>query len=85
VSNREPKYLLGKSNITLVLVGVALMVVGYLLMIGGGSEDPNIYNEDELYGFRRTGLAPILIIAGLVTQIFAIMRPNSGSSDDLKD
>ena len=80
MENQNQPYLFGKKNILFVLIGVALMLVGYLTMIGGGSDDPNIYPVEEMYGFRRTVLAPILIIAGLVMQIFAIlMRPDSAS------
>lgn len=58
----------------IVLIGVALIVAGCLAMMGGATTDPSVYPEDELYGFRRTVLAPILILAGLVTQVFAIIK-----------
>lgn len=78
MENQNKPYLFGKKNILYVLIGVALMLVGYLTMIGGGSEDPNVYPAEEMYGFRRTILAPILIIAGLIMQIVAILaRPNT--------
>jgi len=80
VENKNQPYLFGKKNVLFVLIGVALMIVGYLTMIGGGSEDPNVFPAEEMYGFRRTVLAPILIIAGLVMQIVAILiRPNRSS------
>ena len=58
------------------------MLVGYLTMIGGGSEDPNVYPVEEIYGFRRTVLAPILIVAGLVLQIVAILIRPDASGDE---
>jgi len=66
--------LFGKNNFKFVLIGLGLMVLGFLLMIGGKTTDPSVYNADELYSFRRITLAPILIIAGLIVQIYAILR-----------
>ncbi|MCU0323560.1 MAG: DUF3098 domain-containing protein [Chitinophagaceae bacterium] len=43
-------------------------------MIGGKSADPNVFNKDEVYSFRRITLAPILIVAGLIIEIYAIMK-----------
>ncbi len=82
MENQNRPYLFGKKNIFFVLVGVALMLVGYLTMIGGGSEDPNVYPVEEIYGFRRTVIAPILIIAGLVLQIVAILIRPDASGDE---
>jgi len=62
----------GKKNYTLLLVGVGLIALGFLLMVGGKSNDPNVFNE-ELFSFRRITLAPILILAGFVVEIYAIM------------
>lgn len=56
-----------------MLIGLALIVVGFLLMIGGGSTDPNQFNP-EIFSFRRITLSPILILAGYVVEIFAIMK-----------
>ncbi|HNW72590.1 MAG: DUF3098 domain-containing protein [Bacteroidales bacterium] len=56
-----------------MLIGLAFIVVGFLFMIGGGSDDPAKFNPD-IFSFRRITLAPILILAGFVTEIFAIMK-----------
>ena len=64
----------GKSNYTWMLVGAALILVGMLLMAGGKSPDPNVFNADEVYSFRRITLAPILIIAGFCVEVFAIFK-----------
>jgi hypothetical protein len=64
----------GKSNYTWMLVGAALILVGMLLMAGGKSADPNVFNTDEVYSFRRITLAPIVIIAGFIVEIFAIFK-----------
>nr|MBA2744675.1 DUF3098 domain-containing protein [Flavisolibacter sp.] len=51
-----------------------LMILGFLLMAGGRSEDPNVFNPDEIYGTQRITIAPLLILAGLVIEIIAIFR-----------
>jgi hypothetical protein len=63
----------GRENYRLMLIGLALIVVGFLLMIGGGSDDPNVFNPD-IFSFRRLTLAPLLVLAGYVVEIFAIMK-----------
>jgi Protein of unknown function (DUF3098) len=64
----------GKSNYTWMLVGAALILIGMLLLSGGKSTDPNVFNADEVYSFRRITLAPIVIIAGFIVEIFAIFK-----------
>lgn len=63
----------GKQNYRLLFIGLALIFVGFLLMIGGGSDDPNVFS-DKIFNFRRLTLAPILVLAGYVVEIFAIMK-----------
>ena len=71
--------LFDKVNFTWMLIGAALMILGFLLMAGGRSSDPNVFNADEVYGFRRITVAPLLILAGLVVEIVAIFRhPKQG-------
>jgi len=67
------QFLFDRNNFKYVLIGLGLMILGFLLMIGGKTTDSNVYNADELYSFRRITLAPILIIAGLIVQIYAIL------------
>ena len=62
-----------RKNYLLLIIGLVLLFLGFLLMIGGGSDDPNVFNE-KIFSFRRITLAPILIIAGFVVEIFAIMK-----------
>ena len=62
-----------KENYRLLLIGLAFIVVGFVLMIGGGSDDPNVFNE-AIFNFQRMTLAPLLILAGYVIEIFAIMK-----------
>lgn len=61
-----------KKNYILMVAGLILMGLGYVLMIGGGSTDPNVFSE-EIFSFRRITLAPILILLGIVVEIVAIL------------
>lgn len=63
----------GKENYRLLLIGLAVIVLGFLLMIGGGSDDPNEFS-DAIFNFRRLTLAPILVLAGYIIEIYAIMK-----------
>jgi hypothetical protein len=63
-----------KQNYLWMVIGAVTIIVGFLLMIGGKSADPNVFNENEVYSFRRITLAPILIVAGLIIEIYAIMK-----------
>ena len=63
----------GRSNYIWVLIGLAFLLVGFLLMIGGGSDDPDVFNEG-MFNFQRLTLAPILILIGFGVQFYAIMK-----------
>lgn len=71
VSN--PLFPLERKNYRLLAVGLAIIVIGFILMAGGGSDDPNVFNED-VYSFRRITLAPIVVLAGFIFEIYAIMK-----------
>ena len=66
-------FVFSKENYKLLLIGIAFIVVGFLLMIGGGTDDPDIFS-DKIFSFRRLTLAPILILIGYVIELFAIMK-----------
>ena len=66
-----------KQNYILLLVGIALICVGLLLMIGGGSDDSTVFS-DKIFDSQRLTLAPILIAAGFIVEIFAIMHKPKG-------
>ncbi|MBP6334583.1 MAG: DUF3098 domain-containing protein [Bacteroidia bacterium] len=63
----------GKENFVIMLTGLAVIFLGFALMTGGGSEDPKIWNP-EIFSWRRITLAPILVIAGFVIQVYAILK-----------
>jgi hypothetical protein len=67
-------FALSKQNYVLMLIGLGIIILGYFLMAGGKSTDPNVFNEEELYSFRRITLAPIVIVAGFIFEIYAIMK-----------
>lgn len=67
------EFAFGKENYRLMLIGLAFILVGFLLMIGGGADDPTQFSP-EIFSFRRITLAPILILIGYVIEIFAIMK-----------
>ncbi len=67
-------FALSKKNYILLAIGFGIILTGFLLMIGGRTEDPNVFNEDELFSFRRVTLAPIVILAGFIFEIYAIMK-----------
>ncbi len=54
-------------------IGIALIALGFILMSGGGSDDPNVFNED-IFNAQRLVWAPIIVLAGFVVQVFAIMH-----------
>lgn len=59
-------------GLKLMIVGLVVMISGYILMIGGGSPDPEVFNY-AMFDFRRLVAAPVVIIAGVVIEILAIM------------
>jgi len=66
------EFLFGKRNYTIMIAGIIIILIGFILMAGGGSDDPNIFNED-IYNFRRIRLAPTIVLIGLAVEIYAIM------------
>ncbi len=66
-------FVLTKENYILIAIGFGVMVLGYILMAGGRTDDPNVFN-DAMFSFRRITLAPILIVGGFLFEIYAIMK-----------
>lgn len=73
VDNSHPVFAFGKENYIIMIAGVVFIMVGFILMTGGGSKDPNVFNED-MFDFRRLTLSPILILIGFALEIVAIMK-----------
>ena len=73
MSTENKGFGIAKENYKFFLAGLVLIVLGYLLMMGGGSDDPNKFNP-EIFSFRRITLAPMVCLAGFATIMVAIMR-----------
>jgi len=71
VKNQDKMALTAK-GIKLMIAGLLVMVAGFLLLSGGGSDDPNYFNE-AMFDWRRLTAAPIVIVAGIVLEVIAIM------------
>ncbi|MBS3993888.1 MAG: DUF3098 domain-containing protein [Bacteroidetes bacterium] len=65
------QFLFGKKNYIIMIIGIIFIAVGFILMAGGGSDDPNVFN-DEIYNFQRIRLAPTLVLIGFAIEIYAI-------------
>lgn len=72
MDNKE-KFAMDRKGLKLLLAGVLVMIAGYILMMGGGSKDPQVFNY-EMFNFRRLVAAPVVIIAGIAVEVIAIMR-----------
>jgi len=68
----EGEFLFGKKNYLIMIAGAVVILIGFALMLGGGSDDPTIFNE-EIYNFRRIRLAPTVVLIGLAIEVYAIM------------
>lgn len=67
-----------KDNYLWMLGGIVIMAIGLILMVGGKSDDPNQFHPEQVYSTTRITIAPILILGGLVLEIFAIFRKPKG-------
>jgi NADH:ubiquinone oxidoreductase subunit K len=68
----KPEFIFQKKNYLFMFVGIAFIALGFILMVGGGSDDPNTFNPD-IFNFRRIRLAPTLVLIGLGIEIYAIL------------
>ena len=68
----KPQFLFGKRNYIIMLVGLVVIALGFIFMAGGGSDNPEVFNE-EIYNWQRIRLAPTLVIIGLGIEIYAIL------------
>ena len=66
-------FLFGKINYTILLIGIGVIALGFILMSGGGSDDPNVYS-DAVFNFRRIRLAPTTVLIGFGITVYAILK-----------
>jgi membrane-bound ClpP family serine protease len=76
-----PDFPLQKDNYILLIIGFAIIMIGFLLMMGGKSDDPKVFNP-EIFSFRRITLAPIVVLFGFVFEIWAIMKKPKTEEQD---
>ncbi len=74
VGNARKELLFGRDTYIWVLAGIGLITLGMLLMLGGNMPSPDVWDESLIYSKRRTLIAPILILAGLLVEVYAIMK-----------
>lgn len=75
-NENKPEFLFDKVNYTFLLIGIGVIALGFLLMSGGASEDPNVFNE-EIFNFRRIRLAPTVVLAGFGVVIYSIFKKDT--------
>ncbi|MER3375511.1 MAG: DUF3098 domain-containing protein [Allomuricauda sp.] len=76
VQKPTKEFMFQKRNYLFLFIGIAFIALGFILMSGGGSDDPEVFNPD-IYSFRRIRLAPTLVLIGLGIQVYAILlNPN---------
>ncbi|RZS99627.1 DUF3098 domain-containing protein [Aquimarina brevivitae] len=68
----QPDFVFKKQNYVMMAIGIAVITLGFVLMSGGGSDDPNVFNPD-IYNFRRIRLAPIVVLIGFGIEVYAIL------------
>lgn len=71
-AKKKGTFIFEKKNYTFMLIGVAFIALGFILMIGGGSDDPTVFNP-EIYSWRRIRLAPALVLIGFGIEVYAIL------------
>jgi hypothetical protein len=68
----KSEFIFGKKNYKFMLIGLAFIALGFILMAGGGSDDPNVFNPD-IFSWRRIRLAPALVLIGFGIEVYAIL------------
>ncbi len=73
-NNPKPEFLFNDINYKFLLIGIAVIALGFILMMGGGSDDPKVFNEAELFSFRRIRIAPTTVLIGFGITIYSIFK-----------
>lgn len=80
-NNKRPEFVFNKTNYILMAIGIVLLILGYILLSGGGSSDPTVFNE-AMFNAQRMYVAPILIVLGFIIEITAIMIKTKNCNKD---
>ncbi len=77
--DNKTEFIFGKKNYKWLFIGLTFIAIGFILMAGGGSDDPNVFDE-SIFSWRRIRLAPTLVLIGFGIQVYAILlNPNKDS------
>jgi len=77
-NEQKPDFLFEKVNYKILLIGIAVIAIGFILMSGGGSDDPKVFNED-VFSFRRIRLAPTVVLIGFGITIYSIFKKSKSA------
>ena len=77
-NKNSKEFIFGKRNYKFMFIGLAFIVIGFILMSGGGSDDPNVFNP-EIYNVRRIRLAPTIVLIGFGIEVYAILTRKNNS------
>jgi hypothetical protein len=72
-NEQKPDFLFESNNYKILLIGIGIITLGFILMSGGGSDNPNVFNE-EIFNFRRIRLAPTVVLIGFGITIYSIFK-----------
>ena len=78
-NEQKPDFLFEQINYTFLLIGIAVIAVGFILMSGGASEDPTVFNP-EVYNFRRIRLAPAIVLIGFGITVYSVFKKEKSKS-----
>ena len=67
-------FLFDKQNYMIMVAGIAVIIVGFMLMTGKANDNPAVFNSDDIYSFRRITLAPVVVMIGFLIEIYAILK-----------
>ena len=70
----KPEFLFNEVNYKFLFIGIGVIALGFILMLGGGSDDPKVFNEAELFSFTRIRLAPTTVLIGFGITIYSIFK-----------
>ncbi len=74
-NEQKPDFLFERANYTVLFIGIAVIALGFILMSGGGSDDPKVFSED-VFSWRRIRLAPTVVLIGFGITIYSIFKKN---------
>jgi uncharacterized membrane protein YidH (DUF202 family) len=80
--SEEKNLVIGKKNVMFIIIGIVITLIGFFLMMGGGSDDPTVFDGEEMFSSTRITIAPILVIGGYGLVIYGIMKKNQVNPND---